>query len=63
LAPAFWPWSQMRSQLVPIDASLLDHARPSRRLARSLWIGVITCVQRLAIAVVDQPRTLMIVRS
>ena len=43
-APAFWLWSQMWSQLVPIDASLLDHRRPSRRLARSLWIGVITCV-------------------
>jgi hypothetical protein len=37
-------WSQMWSQLVPIGVSLLDHRRPSRRLARSLWIGVITCV-------------------
>ena len=25
--------------LVAIGASLLDHSRPSRRLARSLWIG------------------------
>jgi hypothetical protein len=28
----------------PFGASLLDHRSPSRRLARSLWIGVITCV-------------------
>jgi type VI protein secretion system component VasK len=40
----FWLWSQMWSQLVPLDASLLEHKRPSRRRARSLWIGVMTCV-------------------
>jgi hypothetical protein len=40
----FWLWSQMWSQLVPIGASLLDHRRPLRRLGRSLWIDVITCV-------------------
>jgi hypothetical protein len=44
LARAFWLWSQMWSQLVPFGASLLDHRSPSSRLARSLWIGVITCV-------------------
>jgi hypothetical protein len=38
LAPAFSLWSQ----LVPIGVSLPDHRRPSSRLARSLWIGVIT---------------------
>ncbi len=43
-APGSWLWSQMWSQLGSIDASLLDHRRPSRRLARSLWIGLITCV-------------------
>jgi hypothetical protein len=40
----FLLWSQMWSQLVPIGVSVLDRRRPSRRLDRSLWIGVITCV-------------------
>jgi hypothetical protein len=42
--PGFLPWSQMWSQLAPFGPSLLDHRSPSRRLASSLWIGVITCV-------------------